>query len=120
MQVESLHDRRGDDRVAADIVHKLHRIFDSFLAAYTISRTTKGNIERQIFEETHNAGTLVDADTRQLSNANARIRERCDLRARQKVKAVFVVILIDENLRGFFRRDSLLNVVREHLPESQV
>src|SRR6185436_20028295 len=77
-------------------------------------------IERQIFEETDDARTLVNADARQLADTNTCIRERRNLRACKKVKAVLVVILIYENLRSLFRRDRLLNVVREHLPEGEV
>ena len=58
-----------------------------------------------------------------LGNWRIRIRafvKRRHLRAREKVKAVLVVILVDENLRSLFRRDCLLNVVGEHLPEREV
>src|SRR6185369_15359208 len=111
MQIESLHDRRRDDRIPTDVIHKLHRIFNSLFPAYAVSRTTEGKIERKIFEETNDARTLVDADTRQLANTNTRVRERRDLCAREKVKAVFVVILVYKNLRRLFRRDRLLDVV---------
>src|SRR6185295_2618038 len=42
------------------------------------------------------------------------------LRADEEVEAVLVVVLIYENLRRLFRRDRLLNVVGEHLPEREV
>src|SRR6185295_16413970 len=42
------------------------------------------------------------------------------LRADEEVEAVLVVVLIYENLRRLFRRDGLLNVVGEHLPEREV
>src|SRR6185436_12277072 len=77
-------------------------------------------IERQIFEETDDARTLVDADARQLADTNTCIRKRRNLRACEKVKTVFVVILVYENLRSLFRRDRLLNVVREHLPKGEI
>ena len=120
MHIESLYDRRRNDRIPANVVHKLHRIFNSFFATYTVSRTTERKIQREILEKTDDAGTLVDTDTRQLANTNARVRQRRDLRARQKVEAVFVVVLVYKDLRRFFRRDGLLNVVGEDLTKSEV
>src|ERR1700752_1403452 len=111
MQVQTLHNRRRDDWIPADVIHKLHGVFNRFFPAYTVSRTTERKIERQVLEETNDGRTLIDTDTRQLANTNTGVRERRDLRAREKVKAVFVVILVDENLRSFFRRDGLLNIV---------
>ncbi len=120
MKIESLHNRRRDDRISADVVHKLHCIFNSLFAAYTVGRATERKIERKVFEETNNPRALVDTDTRQLADTNTRIRQRRHLRAREKVKAVLVVILVYENLRSLFRRDRLLNVVGEHLPEREI
>src|SRR5262249_12173816 len=120
VKVESLHDRRRDDRIAADVVHKLHLIFNRLFPTHAIRRATKRKIQRQVFQKTHDRGSLVDADTRQLANTNTRVRQRGDLCAREEVEAVLGGIFVDEDLRSLFRRDCLLNVVREDLPESEV
>jgi hypothetical protein len=120
VQIESLHNGRRNDGITADVVHKLHRVFHRLLAADAFGRTAERKVDRKLFEKSQNAGPPVDADARQLPDANARVRERAHLRAREKIEAVLVVIFIHKDLRRLFRRDGLLNVVGEHLPEREV
>src|SRR5687767_8264713 len=120
MEIESLYHRWREDRITANFTNKLHRVFNRLLAAHAIRCSTERKIERQALEETHDARSLVDADTRQLANTNTRVGERCDLRTRQKVETVLVVILVYKNLRRLFWRDRLLDVVGEHLPEGEI
>src|SRR5262245_53785191 len=102
MQIESLHDRRRDDRIAADVIHKLYLVFHSFLTADAVSRAFEREVEWKFVEEADDARTLVDADAGQLSNTNARVFQRRHLRAREEVEAVLVVVLIYEDLRRLF------------------
>src|SRR5215212_306925 len=120
MQIESLHDRRRDDRIAADVTHKLHRVLDSLFPAHAVGSPAEREVDRKVLQEVYNRRPLIDADARQLANTNARVRQRRDLCARQEVKTILVVILVYKNLRRLFRRDSLLNVVGEHLPEGEI
>src|SRR6185369_6573768 len=77
-------------------------------------------VKWKILEEADYARALFETDTRQLANTNTRVFERRHLRANEEVEAVFVVVLIYEDLRRLFRRDRLLNVVGEDLPEREV
>src|SRR5690349_2081927 len=120
MKIKPLHDRRRDDRMAADVVGKLDLILNRLLAAHAVRTALERIIERQLLQKTQNRRTLVDADARQLPDTNARVSQRSHLRAREKVEAVFVVVLINENLRRLFRRDRLLNVIGEHLAKREV
>src|SRR5689334_12119478 len=120
MQIEPLNDRRRDDRMAADVVRKLDLILNRLLAAHAVSAALERIIQRQIFQKTQNRRALVDADARQLADANARVGQGRHLRACEKVEAVLVVVLVDENLRRLFRRDRLLNVIGEHLAKREV
>src|SRR5215203_642851 len=119
MQIESLHDRRRDDRIAADVTYKLHRVIDRLFPANAVGGPADSEVDRKILQEVYNRRPLVHADSWQLANTNARVRQRRDLCALQEVKTVLVVIFVYKNLRRLFRRDSLLNVVGEHLPEGE-
>src|SRR6185503_3653706 len=120
VQIESLHDRRRDDRIAANVVDELHGIFNRLFAADAFRRGAKRIVDRKVFQKVENGRTFFDADARELANTNARVRQRRNLRPRQKVEAVFVVVLVYKDLRCFFRRNGLLNVVGEDLTKSQV
>src|SRR4029079_14469008 len=98
MQIESLHDRRRDDRIAADVVHKLHQVFNRLFPAHAVSGADERKIDRKTLEETKDAGTRVYADACYLSNTNARMLQRRHLCSREKVEAVLVVIFVNENL----------------------
>src|SRR5437867_352473 len=120
MQIQTLYNRRRNDRAAADIVRKLNCVFNGFLATNALRSAFERKIDRHLFEKAQNGWSPVDRHTRQLTNTNTRARQRGHLSAREEVETVFVVILVDENLRSLFRRNCLLDIVREDLPEREV
>src|SRR5262249_35132443 len=51
MEIETLHNRRSDDRIATNVDRKLDRVLNCFLATDSVGRTFKRKIEWEFFEK---------------------------------------------------------------------
>ena len=59
MIVESLHDRRRDDRIAAHVAPEGNQIVNRFFAADAVGRSFKRKIDRKLLQEIERRGALV-------------------------------------------------------------
>ena len=103
MKVETLNNRRRDDRIAAGFGAKSHEVTRSLFAADSLDAALKRVIQRNFFELGPRRRPFVQRDARQLANSNLGILQRRRLRVQTKVETVRIVILVDENLRALFR-----------------
>src|SRR5882672_10344989 len=120
MIVEPLDNRRRNYRIAADIASEGYEIIDRLFSADALGRSFEGVVNGKLFEKIQRRRPFVDGNAGKLAYTNSRVWQRRDLRTRDEVEAVFVEILIYENLGALFRRDSLLNTVGKHLAIRQV
>src|SRR4029453_9442401 len=77
-------------------------------------------VEGKFFEKTQRRRSLIDRNAGKFTNADGDVGQGRDLSASEEIVAVSVTIFGDEYLRRLFRRDGLLNVVREDLAKRQV
>src|SRR5437588_4661016 len=119
VKIETLDNRRCDNRQATHFGDKRSYVAGRFLAADSIGRTFKRVVERYLLQPRQRRRPAIEREARRLADANLRIRQRGGLRIHAHVEAIRVIILVDENLRTFFRRNRLLNRVGKNLAKRQ-
>src|ERR1044071_4994554 len=120
MHVEPLHDGRRDDGHAIHLTGEESKVVNRLFTADAFKPAFKGEVNGKTLEIAQGGRALVERDARKLARADARVSNRSDLRAREEIEAVITEVFVDENLRALFRRDGLLNRIREDLTEGQV
>src|SRR5258707_12918043 len=119
MKIKTLYYRRGNNRITSGGGTKSGQVAGRLFAADSFDSTFKGVIDGKVLEPWQRRGAAIEGNAGQFANANLRVLQRCRLGVQPKVKTVRMIILVDENLRTFFRRNRLLNRVRENLPEGK-
>src|SRR5216684_4350171 len=119
MKVEALYDRGRRNWIATRFLPKQRQVAGGFLAADSFDATFKRKVNRNFFQPAQPRGTPIERDARQLANSDLRILQRRGLRIQTQIKAVSVIVFVEENLRTFFRRDRLLDRIGENLAKCE-
>src|ERR1041384_2458316 len=119
MKIQTLHNRGRDYRSATSVANEGSRVEGSLFAAHAFGRGLKRIINGKVFEPTDQRGPMIERNAGKLSDADLSILQRSRLRVHAHVEAVRVIILVDENLRPFFRRNHLLNRIGEDGAKSE-